>query len=169
MIGWVKGLLFEPTGAVFPSRYSVSESVTRLQRSVRPWYSFSGTLRECAVGSVTPERVRIARRRPFVRNDFRPYFAGQFVEENGQVTLVGSFGLSLGTKVFMSFWLGFCLLWTLVVALAEALQRALDVLPFAGLGMLTFGVALLVFGRWLSREDISWLSDVVYEALGSAT
>jgi len=69
----------------------------------------------------------------------------------------------------MALWLGFCLLWTLVVALAEASQRTLDVLPFAGLGLLAFGVALLAFGRWLSREDIGWLSDVVYEALGSAT
>jgi hypothetical protein len=121
------------------------------------------------VGTVAPERVRIARNRPFVRNDFRPYFAGQFVESDGQVTLVGSFELGLGTRIFMSLWLGFCLLWTLVVGLAEASQRTLDVLPFAGLGMLAFGVALLAFGRWQSREDISWLSDVVYDALGSAT
>ena len=89
--------------------------------------------------------------------------------EDGRVTLVGSFGRSLATKIFMTFWLGFCLLWTVVVALAEVFQRKLDVLPLAGLGMLTFGVGLLIFGRWLSREDVCWLSEVVDDALGGAT
>jgi len=36
VIAWAQSLLFEPTDAIFPSRYNVSESVTRLQRSVRP-------------------------------------------------------------------------------------------------------------------------------------
>jgi len=109
---------------------------------------------ECAVGSVCEDRVRLQRVIPFVRNSFKPVFLGSFVERNGRTLLEGRFTLFHATKIFMTFWFAFVLLWTLlaliavvsdVASLRNQPERLL--LPVAGVAF--FFVGLLFLRFWL--------------------
>ena len=167
---WLRCLLFDSTPAQFPSDCGIEEAVKRLSAGTRKWYSLRGSFTEAAVGAVAIDGVWLRRYRPFFHNGFQPYFVGHFVEAGNKVTLVGRFGLSGWTKGFMCFWLGFCFLWTLGAAAAVAYDSATPiVLPFAGLGMFGVGIAFVAGAKALSRNDVSWLSLTIQDALERAT
>jgi hypothetical protein len=166
---WHLKLLFYSVPARFPSAFGLEESVERLRSASAPWYTWALTSQQ-AVGSVTKDRVSLVRVRPFIRNDFKPQFVGHFIEVDGIVTLAGKFSMRLWTKVFMSFWLGFCLLWTLGTSLAVLFQPdSPGFLPLAGLGMCAFGVILVQAGKTWARADIDWLSEIIQSSIGRAT
>jgi hypothetical protein len=74
MLRWLKNLLFESTPAEFRSDYSLDESVQRLAAVTSRWaLSLSQTQ---AVGKVSPDKVRLQRVIPMVRNSFKPFFTG---------------------------------------------------------------------------------------------
>jgi hypothetical protein len=169
MSWWPLSLLFDSVSAEFPSSYSVSESVVRLGSVAAPWYTWA-IFAQQAVGTVTKDRVALVRVRPFIRNDFKPQFTGRFVESDGAVTLVGRFGMRFWTKAFMSFWLGFCLLWTIGTTVAVLSQSdSPRFLPLAGLGLFAFGIVLLAAAKSWGRADIDWLSDTIRRNLTKST
>jgi hypothetical protein len=170
MLRWFRNLLFDSTPAQFSSDCGLEEAVKRLGAGTRKWYSFRGSFTQAAVGTVAIERVWLRRYRPFFHNGFQPYFVGHFVESGGKATLVGRFGLSGWTKAFMCFWLGFCLLWTFGATVAVAYDSgAPKALPLAGLGMFGVGIAFVAGAKALSRDDVSWLSSAIQDALERAT
>ena len=69
-------------------------------------------------------------------------------------------------KVFMTFWLGFCALWTLLTLIA-AIAKPAEVwfFPLFGLGMLFFGVAFVRLSKWFARNDRKYLYEVIKAAL----
>jgi hypothetical protein len=170
MLRWLRNLLFDSTPAQFPSTCGLEEAVKRLGAGTRKWYSLRGPFTQAAVGTVAIDRVWLRRYRPFFHNGFQPYFVGHFVEAGGKVTLVGRFKLSGWTRAFMCFWLGFCVLWTLGAAAAVAYDAdAPRALPFAGLGMFAIGIAFVAGAKAISRDDVSWLSSTIRDALEKAT
>ncbi len=127
---------------------------------------FSLLDKQKAVGRVDKTRVSLQRVIPMVRNSFKPFFIGQFVEEDGRVILKGQFTMHRCAKIFMSFWFGFCLFWTLLaIALLVARDPKKWWLPFFGLEMISAGVAIVWTGKWFARNDIAWLSEVIRNAL----
>ena len=64
----------------------------------------------------------------------------------------------------MTLWLGLALL----MSLGALLTTHFDNWPFAlgASGMFLAGVALVAFGKWLSRNDMAWLSEVIRGPLG---
>jgi hypothetical protein len=105
MIQWLGRLLYESTPAEFRSAFGMEESVERLQAATKR-SAFSAIGEAAAVGKVSPDLVRLQRVTPMVRNSFKPFFVGRFESRDGITLLTGQFGMSLFTKIFMTFWLG---------------------------------------------------------------
>jgi hypothetical protein len=165
VIGWIRFLLFDSMFVQFGSRHSLSQSLDRLRRRVRRWYSFETWWRECAVGAVTSTRVRIVRAHPLLRNNARPYFCGRLSAKDGRVTLEGRFALHLVTRIFLGGWLGLWLLVTLVAVIAAVAQpRTYALAPLFGTGMVTLGLVLVYAEKSRWDDDVLWLSDLIREA-----
>ena len=165
MIRRLFDLLYGATPADFESAFGLEESVRRLaaasKRSV-----FRAFIHQAAVGCVSKDRVSLQRVIPFVGNSFKPFYIGEFREIGGRVVLSGRFTMLWWVKASMTYWFGFCLLWT-ALAILPLLVRDAHAwwFPFAGLSMFSAGVAFVAFCKWLSRNDVAWLSRVIQDAL----
>ncbi len=170
---WFLDLLYGSTPVEFESSFEVEESIARLKAASGRTF-LSALTRQRAVGTVEESRVCLRREIPMCHNSFKPFFIGSFGERNGRVILVGRFTMLWFVKVFMSFWFGFCALWT-TMALFSLTFLSFARLPntqpnkwwFPLFGILMFcaGTALLRFGKWFSRNDAVWLSEVIKKAL----
>jgi multisubunit Na+/H+ antiporter MnhG subunit len=166
MIQWLRRLLFESTPAEFRSAYGIEESVERLQAATKR-SAFSAIGEAAAVGKVSPDGVRLQRVTPMVRNSFKPFFVGRFESRDGVTLLTGQFGMSLFTKIFMTFWLGMVALFGvgfLVASLSATASypRQIVIGPFL---MLIAGLGLVALGKWFARNDVAWLTGVIGRAL----
>ncbi|MFC5571611.1 hypothetical protein ACFPN1_16270 [Lysobacter yangpyeongensis] len=154
--------LYGSTPATFESRYSLGESVERLRSATTSW----SPTNQIGVGKVSESKVVLQRSIPFVRNSFKPFFVGNFERSGHGVVLVGRFTMHWVVKTFLTFWFGFCLLWTVLATAAVASsQDTLWWFPFAGIGMLAAGAAIVQLGKYFARNDIAWLSKVIEAAL----
>jgi hypothetical protein len=174
MIKHIAERVYRSIPTVFASDFPAREAVLRLRNST--WRTvFAALLTECAVGSVDEDHVRLQRVIPFVGNTFKPVFVGSFVERNGRTTLEGRFTLFRATKIFMTFWFAFILLWIpiAIIAIASHIgslrkEPELLLLPVGGVTLLFLGLVMLRFGWWVSRRDIDFLSAVISGALTRA-
>jgi hypothetical protein len=98
-------------------------------------------------------------------NAFKPVFTGRFSQVNGQVVLTGRFGLGWFVKLFMTYWLGFCVLFVLLSLLAAAQKPAAAWMSLAGIGMFALGLGMTRLFAWFSRGDALWLAQVIRTAL----
>ena len=166
MIHYLRDLLYESTPAEFRSAYSIAESVERLRAATKR-SSFAAIGEAAAVGKVSPDSVRLQRVTPMVRNSFKPFYVGRFESRDGATLLTGRFGMSLFTKIFMTFWLGMVALFGvgfLVGSLnaTASYPRQIVIAPFL---MLVAGIGLVALGKWFARNDVAWLTEVIGRAL----
>lgn len=168
MLRWFFNLLYGAEPAAFESRYSVSESVSRLAKVVKPSL-FRALAQESAVGTVTEQRVSIQRVIPLMRNSWKPFFIGSFRSVGTKILLSGHFTYAPSVKIFMSFWFGFLAIWT-VLAAGALFAGAADAywLPLFGVAMFAAGIGMVRIGKWFARNDVAWLSRVISEALDSS-
>ena len=116
------------------------------------------------------DRVRLRRMIPFVKNAFKPIYIGEFREINARVVPKGQFTMHGWAKAFMTFWLGFCRLSTvLAIVLLWVRDPNSGWFPFAGMGMFTAGVAFVALCKRIARNDAPWLSKVIQDALSKET
>ncbi len=169
MFHWLKGLLYGSTPAEFVSAYGLSESVERLTAATKR-SAFSSLGETSAVGKVSESQVRLERVIPMMRNSFKPFFVGRFEVRDGVTVLTGRFTLTLVVKVFMTVWFGTLLLvgGEILVNRVAVHRTAPSFILFQPLLMVAAGILLVGFGKWLSRNDIAWLSSVIERALGKA-
>jgi hypothetical protein len=158
--------LYGGSAAEFESAFTLKESVERLSLAIVKSTSF-GPLKPAAVGTVTAGKVSLVRVVPMVRNSFKPYFIGHFEVRGERVVLTGRFTMHWFVKLFMTFWFGFILLWLLLTSAIVLHQPHAQTWWFSlsALSMLMFGVALVRFCKYLSHNDISWLSEIIKHAL----
>lgn len=149
----------------FATHLTLDEAVASL-RSATATSVFRALAREAATGTVTAQKVSLQRSIPLVGNSFKPFFVGRFSSDSGGVILKGVFTMHWMVKVFMTFWLGFCALWTLLTLIA-AIAKPAEVwfFPLFGLGMLFFGVAFVRLSKWFARNDRKYLYEVIKAAL----
>ncbi len=164
MIRPIVDFLYGSTPAEFPSSYPPAEAVERLRAATKR-SAFSALAGQAAVGKVTEERVSLQRVIPLVNNGFKPFFVGQFQTRNGTTVLVGRFGMTIFTKVFMTFWLGMVLVIAIGVLLGGAVKGASGAMQFAPFLMFGAGLGLIGLGKWFARNDVKWLTKVISEAL----
>ncbi len=158
--------LFPRTPAVFPSPLPCDQAVQNLRAATaRGNLTATGTI----AGSVTAARVNLYHR-TMLRNSFKPHFRGHFVDTAQGCTLQGRFALPMLVHAFMLFWLGFCMLWTVITAVQLG-KVDLMLLPAAlpGTVMAAFGIGLVRLGQHLSVDDTAVLSRVIQQALQPTT
>src|SRR5262249_20119640 len=70
-------------------------------------------------------------------------------------------------RVFLSIWFGACLLFALIATGLAFLRGdpSFFLVALAGLGICMFGIVGLCFSKWLSRNDVAWLSERIEKAL----
>jgi len=158
------------------SAFSQHDSVQRL-REVTKRSVFSSLFSQAAVGRVTATDVRLQRVIPMFGNSFKPIFVGQFRETNGRVVLSGRFTMFLFSKIFISVWLSFALMWTVLALLSvfgmSGIQATassgnplvVSLFPLIGFGFFVAGILFVRFCWWLSRSDMKYLTDVITRAL----
>jgi len=162
-VRWLFDFLYGSVPAEFESRFGLEESVRRLSIATRRFVFL--ITKQVAVGRVSENWVSLSRVMPFYGNFF--YFFGGFHEHNGRVVLSGRFALSWFAKAFMTFWLGFTLLWTSLAMLAVFARGDLTLWLFPLIGAVMFGAGLTFvwFLKRMSRNDIAWLSRVIRDSL----
>ena len=158
--------LFPRTPVVFSSPLPRDQAVQALRAATaRGNLTATGTI----AGSVGAGKVLLYHRRT-MRNSFKPHFRGRFVASAQGCELRGVFAPPLLVVVFLSFWVGFCLLWTVVSATQFGEQNSLQLAAaIPGLVMAGFGVGLLRLGQHLSADDPAILSRVIRQALQSSS
>jgi hypothetical protein len=158
--------IYSSTPAEFKSAFGMSESVTRLRTATRR-YAFGVRAEQSAAGPVGESRVRLQRVIPMVGNSFKPFFFGRFEARSDGVYLTGRFTMLGFVKTFMTIWLGGVLVLGTAFAFTVVNQRSGGWVPALGaLGMFPAGIALVGLGKWFSRNDVAWLSNVIGNALG---
>jgi hypothetical protein len=165
MLRWLKEIWTGSDPVEFESRFGLTESVERMKAATRRWTLFA-VAQEVASGRVTESRVSLQRVIPMVGNSFKPFFVGRFLLRGGKVVLRGRFTLYWLVKIFMVFWLGFCLLFTAMAVVAAIRSPQAAPIPFAGFAMFLAGLGMMRLGGWFSRNDPAWLSTVIRNALG---
>jgi len=167
--------LYGDIPAQFQSDFPLRESVQRLRDRTRRSV-FSSLFRQGAVGPITESRVRLQRHVPWFGNSFKPIFVGRFYHSQGRVVLEGRFTMFLFSKVFMTVWLAFALVWTILAALA-ALKGAGQnpagsqhdlvglLIPLGGVLFFLAGIGFVRGCWWLSRNDMAFLESVIRGAL----
>lgn len=147
------------------SPLSREECVQRLRSKADP--AWSGSI----VGSVGETSFRW-RKRIYYRNSFQYSLSGKLIDDNGQTRLHCRIGLHPFVRAFLAFWFGVVLIacGVVTVSIAGALARGAPLatlqpgaaIPFL---MLVGGFALLMFGRYLSRDEPDFLIDVLRQTI----
>jgi hypothetical protein len=125
------------------------------ERFAFSWSGYGGS--RTILGKLRDTGFRFQKRR-YYHNSFAPFFFGRFVASDSGTLIEGEFRMHPFVKVFMIAWFSFLAVSTVIVFVSVIAGRA-DVQgnPALGLGipagMAAFGVALVKFGRWLSRGE----------------
>jgi hypothetical protein len=172
----VLSFLYGDVPVRFPSDFSLMTSIERLrERTKRSVFSALWLFRQAAVGPVDESTVRLHRVIPMFGNSFKPIFVGRFDLDEGRVVLEGRFTMFRFSKIFMTIWLVFALLWTVLAAAAALKAVAEDgatmydpvawLVPLVGVLFFLAGVAFVRGCWWLSRKDMVFLTSVIQAAL----
>ncbi len=168
MIRWVFNVLkelHEVTEAEFASDFELAESVRRMREAIAPT-SLRPILRPTVSGQLFRSEVRLHCSHPFLGAGAGPRFAGSFRLTDSGVVLVGQFRWPTWTQVSLTLWFGFCALGTLAAASLFFGDRPLEGLScLAGVTMFGLGCSLVRLEQWLTRDDISDISQVIQSAL----
>ncbi len=156
--------LFPRTHVVFSSPLPHEQALQALRAATaRGNLTATGSV----AGSVSERGVHLYHRR-VMRNSFKPHFRGALRSTPQGCELHGRFALPALVFIFMLFWLGFCVLWSVVTA-TQLGGADLMLLPAVLPGMLMcgFGIGLLRLGQHLAADDPAILSRVIRQALQS--
>jgi hypothetical protein len=166
MIRWFFDPLYWAYPVEFESDFDVPESVRRLSAATRRRVFFTVT-KQAAVGKVSESRVSLTRVIPFVERHPRLFFIGQFHVRAGRTILSGQFTVPWCEKIVLSIWFIACLLFALLATGAGFLQDdpKFFLVALGGLGIFMLGILLGWFSKWLSRNDVPWLSEKIENAL----
>ncbi len=164
MLRAIPNALFGTVPVEFHSPLPVSESITRLQNATES--SLLGAfVGQVMTGKVTEEKVKLVRSIPFVQNSFKPVFLGRFEPASRGSVLRGAFGLPWPVKAFMTFWFGYCVLWTVEAAVAVAKKPEVWFFPLAGIGLIVVSYGMVRLIQWFARNDREYLEHAIKRAL----
>lgn len=157
------------------SELGVEECLRRLREATdRPKWQFffplgyGGT--KPLFGKFHGSQVKIWKRRE-ARNDFAPCFYGVLSPEGSGVRLLGRFGMDRTVRLFLAYFLTFGISITLLTlpGLVEHLTRRghndLSGFEFIPLGILTFGILMMIYGRRIGRREKGFLLDFLQSTL----
>jgi hypothetical protein len=164
MLTRVFNFLFGNVPVQFPSDFPLSESAARLRARTKRSV-FVSLFERSAAGPVTESRVRLQRVIPFFGNSFKPIFVGAFTQRHGRVVLQGRFTMFLFSKVLMTIWLSFALVWAILAEFLSVAHDGPKSLPLVGFVFFAAGIGFIRGCWWLSRNDMAYLTSVIRSAL----
>jgi hypothetical protein len=160
----------------FKSDFSLEESVKRLeQRTKSRLHTFGvGIINESIlVGKITKDRVELFRVRPSYYNSSRPHLFAVLKEENGTVTLEGSFDVARWVKAMSLLSLPIFILVAFVLILVPwEPNTSMEQMISIALFLPSFYLVTFVAGKLLKRfddQDIDWISNEVAQALSGSS
>ena len=164
-------LLFDKQPVRFDSAFEKEESVKRLGRIVKRW-PFLPPYGKSLIGTVKSDKVAI---HLWQRGAWAPVFYGKFRIENGVTILDGYFAQSLFTRIFSALWFGLVILSAFQIPIqilagtntTLSLQYQLFSI-FSPWLMFFFGVALVSWSKWISRNNTKIISQQIHSALQPA-
>jgi hypothetical protein len=164
MISRLRSWVYGSVPVEFKSAYDLEESVRRLTAATG-----GSIFRARVVGTVTQSRVFLLRFVPFdfflnIAVFIRPVFTGQFEQWNDHVVLKGRFKIHPVGRMYLVSTLGLMPL-AVVIVPAHVMGRVEWLFVLFALGALSLSIALVWLGRWLSRNDLSCLSQFIVSAL----
>jgi len=119
------------------------------------------------VGEVSRNEVRLSRARPLRSNIFKPFFYGKLVEHEGKTILSGKFVMHPVTVFVIAVF--YCLLSIISVLLFLAWFGQADgspiAYPLSGPAVLVLLTGFVWFVRWISCDDVQWISAHIRDAL----
>ena len=146
------------------SPLSVAVAIQRLKNATDS--SLLGPLvGQAMTGKVTEEGIKLERSISFVQNSFKPVFIGRIQTHSHGSVLRGTFGLPWSVRAFVTLWLGFCALWTVLAAVAVASKPEKWFFPLAGIALIIAGYGIVRLGQWFARNDRQFLQRTIQEAL----
>lgn len=160
-------LLFDKQPARFNSSFGIEESVERLSWFVKRW-PYLPPYRKSLIGTVKSNKVSLS----LGKGGWEPVFHGKFRIENGVTILDGCFVRSLYIRILLSLWFGLLILSAFEIPI-RVLTNTNTALPlqyqlfsiFSPWLMFFFGVALVSWSKWRSRNNIKIISQQVHSAL----
>jgi hypothetical protein len=96
-------------------------------------------------GKVDQHRIRLRPRGVFPHRPFQPAFEGFLDTSDNPIQLRGTIRTPGLLRLFIWWWLGFCIFWTLGALVATQLDGALRWMPLGGLLMLALGYCFFSF------------------------
>jgi hypothetical protein len=119
------------------------------------------------VGAVSGVEVKLSRARQFSSNIFKPFFYGKFVTSNGRTTLIGKFVMHpLIMLGLLFFYCAFTIISVLFFLAWFGNPSAFpEGYPLYGPGVLVLFTGFVWFVRWTSKDDVSWISTHIRDAL----
>lgn len=102
--------LFPTQSLTLELRGGVAETVLHLRERILP-RGFRSTFETGVTGHVDENGINIRYQRAGRRNDMAPIFVGRFVTMDQRSCIAGEFRSRLSTRIFLTFWVGFILLW----------------------------------------------------------
>jgi hypothetical protein len=110
-------------------------------------------------------------KRIYYRNDFRPYFYGTLVPQDRGCRIEGYFDVDRWMKFFVWFWLAFVVLAgvlpTIIATASQPIRGDAWIGVIVPLGLILFGIFLPKFGRWLARDQETFLKEFVETTLAA--
>jgi hypothetical protein len=156
----------------------VSECLNRIRESIdeerRTIFSFSGYAGSKKIlGKIDGNKIRLQKRR-YYHNSFSPYFYAMVSPDSHGTRIEGHFDCLPFVKIFMRIWLGIVVVVagiTLVLTLKDHLGGRAHLagedytVVLVPQGMVLFGLLLPRFGRWLGRNEESYILDFLQRTL----
>ncbi|QUD90562.1 hypothetical protein [Phenylobacterium montanum] len=143
----------------FVSPLSIDQCISRVQAAVDPpWMIFGSRM---VVSWRIGRRFRI-RQRIWYGNSFQTSVGVKLIQDLNGTRVECRSGMEPTTTIFMAVWFGFVGLIGMSGFLASLLDRrnsGTTAAVFAAfpIGMIAFGVVLVMFGRWLARDERDFL------------
>lgn len=159
---------------MYSTKLSPHECLQRLRSHVsdmRLSPAWSPPAEGTVLAKVCANRFRLfVQGQKYMRNSFGPFFYGRVEEGREGTHIIGSFRMHPFVRAFLAIWFGGLAVMAVIfpgVAFSGNLPAGKPPFVFVvgPLLMILLGIALVAFGRWLSRGQISRLREFLREDL----
>lgn len=157
----------------FRSKSSIEDCVRNLKSaaidsvSIKAFFAPMNDTGSPLAGRVNEKRVILHRIHFMMRNSFQAYFYGNFSRVGSETILKGRFTMARPVKIFDFIFFTFAILFTVITLFASAsdIEGSRALLILIPLGISGFAVLLTLFGKWISKGDVQWISDKIKSAI----
>jgi hypothetical protein len=149
----------------------IRASIDEERRTLLSWSGYAGSRK--VLGKIDGYEIRLQKRR-YYHNDFAPYFYARLLPQTHGTRIEGRFDCSPFVKTFMRIWLILVIAGgtpIFILCLKDILTGSASVSGdrYVGVvvppGMVLFGLLLPRIGRWLAKNEESYILEFLQSTL----